>query len=218
LKVINTLDEQVNPFRYIKASAYLIFILAVLLGGFMLLSLIRLDRQEETRHANPTTIPFLACNFTNTGAEDIPLYNVPYADALFVNFHVPKGVPYDVRSINTVTDFIELDVNGISGYVDPFSGIATGECDSRYIPRDSTPLSDYPMACAFMVQQDTHLYHDAALTDVHRLITAGEVLTILRTHESSYYGVMANGFVGWVAQAEGTQRGACGMLPHAEGE
>lgn len=210
------MNDQFNPFRYIKASVYLIIIVAVVLGGFLLISLIRLDRQEDARRADPTDIPFLACNFTNTGAGAIVMYNAPYADEVFENFRMLEGVPYFVRSISTATDFIEVEVDGIRGYVDPFAGLTTGECGAQYIPRDPRPLSDFPTACAFIVQADAQIYTDPALTQTLASTQTGDVLTVLRAAEQSYGIVTDTGLTGWIAQSDGERRGACGALPTAE--
>jgi hypothetical protein len=185
-----------NSIQYFKAAFALIAVLVGFLIFFSVLSLFNVNSSNPNPSgATPADdVPFLACNFTNTGADAVPLYNAPYAHAHHEFYSVRAGIPYPVVSFNTDTDFIEIDVQGITGYVDPFSGMAVGECDESYIPRDERRLTDFHIA----------------------LRQADERFILLEKSEQGFLIANSKGFSGWVNQQNGTQAGACGAIPQHE--
>lgn len=204
-----------NPGGYLRAALYTIIIFIIVLGGFLMISFIRLDRQDDATEVNVTDVPFLACNFTNTGAEPITLYSVPLADPLFALADVRAGVPFVVRSIHTPTGLLLIETDrGVSGYVDPFMGLATGECDVPHVPRDETPLTDFPTVCHFTANADTTLFDDAALGASKSVLGGGEVFVLLEQSatEDRFYGEAVNGLNGWLRAEDGEIAGACGAL------
>ncbi|TVR21581.1 MAG: hypothetical protein EA396_07600 [Anaerolineaceae bacterium] len=211
------MNNQFNPARYARASVYIFLIFAVVLGGFLILSLIRLDRQQEAQRRDPTAVPFLACNFTNTGAEAVALYSAPFADALFQIIDVTPGIPYPVQGINATTNFIRISVSGIDGYVDPFGGIMTGECDARYIPRDGRDVTDYPVVCAMTLSTAAPIYASDALRETVSDADAGDMFIITAQSGDSFFGTTIYGLSGWIAAEAGTVSGACGAIPSGAG-
>jgi hypothetical protein len=203
-----------NPTQYFKAAFALIATLLFFLVFFLLIAFFSPNQQgDENQTAGNYDRPFLACNFTNTGAEAIPLYNAPYAHPQFEFYTVREGMPYPVVSFNTNTDFIEIEVNGITGYVDPFSGVATGECDPTYIPRDETLLTDFNVVCVFTLSDISPVFSDPLLAQQISTRQVNERFIVLQQSELGLQIANANGFNGWVNQQSGTQAGACGAIP-----
>lgn len=211
------MNDQFNPARYARAAVYIFLMLAVVLGGFLALSLIRLDRQQEVQRRDPTAVPFLACNYTNTGAEAVALYGAPFDDPLFQIIDVRAGIPYPVESISATTNFIRINVDGIAGYVEPFSGIVTGECDERYIPRDDRDVTDYPIVCALTLSAAAPIYTDATLSETTSEASAGDTFIITAQSDDGFFGTTIYGLSGWMLADAGERRGACGAIPSATG-
>jgi hypothetical protein len=207
-----------NSIQYFKAAFALIAVLVGFLIFFSVLSLFNVNSSNPNPSgATPADdVPFLACNFTNTGADAVPLYNAPYAHAHHEFYSVRAGIPYPVVSFNTDTDFIEIDVQGITGYVDPFSGMAVGECDESYIPRDERRLTDFHIVCVFTLTTSAPVFSDPSLTQQTALRQADERFILLEKSEQGFLIANSKGFSGWVNQQNGTQAGACGAIPQHE--
>lgn len=209
--------ESANPMQYVKAAFALIATLLVFLVFFLLISLFRPNPQDnDTVAGQAGNRPFLACNFTNTGADEVPLYLAPYAHPLYAFYTVPAGIPYSVVSFNIPSDFIEIEVNGIVGYVDPFSGTAVGECDPSYVRYDETAITDLSVVCVFTLSTQAPVYRDASLTQAVTTRQADERFILLERSEAGFYIANTNGFSGWVHQTSGVQTGACGAIPNHE--
>jgi hypothetical protein len=208
------MDNNVNPIWYTRAVLYLLAFAAVGLGGFLTFSLIRLDRQEQAR-VEATEPPFVQCNFTNTGQDSIDLYSAPFiADALAIDT-VPISVPLPVRMIHAPTGllYIELRAN-YGGYVDPFQGLATGNCGAEFVPRDEQPVETFPTTCVLTVTQSGPLYQSPdQQQETGNNADTGDTWIVLRQTDDLYFIGDVNGGRGWVPAQTGQTSGACGALP-----
>src|SRR5690606_12974138 len=141
----------------------------------------RLNRQQEAISSDPTVVPFLACNFTNTGSSPILMYSAPFADDLLEVTRVPASIPYPVLSVHQATGFFLIELReGLTGYVDPFDGLATGDCSALYVPREQSTFADFPTLCLMTLNSSITLYDDPALTMTGPLLSAGTELIITR--------------------------------------
>lgn len=206
------MGESFNPFGYSRALLYLIGATIILLGGFLALSLIRLDRQENAL-AEATAVPFVACNFTNTGAEPIPAYVAPFADPLYEDTTIPPSVPYPVLRVNQGYLFIEVRENS-GAYVDQFRGLITGDCD--LIEREDRPATDFPTVCRFTADAETTIYRTAALEENLDRTLPGRALVTTSQTDNAYFIATPSGLRGWVAADAGDLDGACGNVPFFE--
>lgn len=207
-----------NSMQYFKAAFALIAVLIGFLVFFAVLSLFNINSSNPATSSRDTAedVPFLACNFTNTGAEAVPLYNAPYAHFQHEFYSVSAGIPYPVVGFHTETDFIEINVNGITGYVDPFAGMAVGECDEPHIPHDTTALTDFNIVCVFTLTTNAPVFSDPSLMQQTALRQMDERFILLERSEQGFLIANSKGFSGWVNQQNGTQAGACGAIPHYE--
>jgi hypothetical protein len=207
------MNNDVNPIWYTRAALYVGAFAMLLLFGFLAISLLRLERQEQVQ-AEATAVPFVACNFTNTGADSIPLYEAPYTAPNLAVSDVAPSVPYLVDHINAITGMVYIEIReGFGGYVDPFLGLATGDCDEMFIPRQDRPPTDYATVCRVQAAPDATLYDSVEAAIVLTTFPAGEPLVAIQRAEGGYIAGTLNGIEGFIRADEGTLDGACGQLP-----
>ncbi|MFW5691456.1 MAG: hypothetical protein ACOCXZ_03035 [Chloroflexota bacterium] len=203
-----------NPFSYTRAVVYLLVIAVIVIGGFLALSFIRLDRQQDAQ-AEATSVPFVACNFTNTGGEPIDVYSAPFAADMLAIDSIAPSVPYPVTLVNT-TGFLFIQLRGdYGGYVDQFRGLATGDCE--LVPREERPPWGFPTVCMLETPEPAPvtLYAGPELTTTRGEVNVAAPLIVSARQGDALFVTTVGGSSGWLTAATGTLSGACGVLPEA---
>lgn len=203
------MSNSVNPFGFSRPVLYLAAGTLILIGGFVALSLLRVE-QQQAAIADATPVPFVACNFTNTGAESIQVYSAPFADDIYAIDEIPPSVPYPVTRVNSGYLYIELRQN-YGGYVDQFRGLTTGDCD--VVPAEDRPATDFATVCRFTPAVDATLYRTAALEQAADRAPADVPLVVMLQSSDAYFVAKASGLRGWVPAQAGATSGACGIVP-----
>lgn len=189
--------------------------LIILFGAIILILMSSLGRGAEQAEAlRATIVPFLACRFTNTTPQDIPIYSAPVSAELVEIDLMADSLQLTVTKIRNTHVFVRIRSN-YGGWVDRDFGVLTGNCDD--IPLDETPLSEFSTLCLYRPTERTTLYADSELTQPRDSLQTDGVYVITGQTQTAYTIYISELITGYADKSKGLARGACGLLPMVEG-
>ena len=152
------------------------------------------------------------CQFAAASAQ-LRIYQAPVEAPSQEKEVVLGGAAYPILKLNNGYYLLQL-AGDDSGWANSADGTAQGSC--KDIPRDDTPLADFPTVCAFTNAQEALLYSESDLINSIATVPPGTYL-IESAGGSAYYIVADADHSGWVAAADGQIAGACQTLPGPSG-
>ncbi|MDZ4672705.1 MAG: hypothetical protein SH821_17725 [Phototrophicales bacterium] len=165
---------------------------------------------QQTQSLQATVVPFLACRFTNTTPQNIPIYSAPFSAELLEIDVVGDSVQLTVTKIRNTHVFVIIR-GTYGGWVERDFGVLTGNCDE--FPLDETPLTEFSTVCFFRPTEQTTLYRDTTLQEaVQGLVPEGSYVIVGQT--DTVYQIRISSLIGGFAdKTKGLVRGACGLVP-----
>ena len=182
----------------------------VFLGGIIFIIFISLGNNTGQEDPMMATIePFLACKYTNTTPQDIPIYSAPFSAEMLEMDILGDSIQLTVTKMRETHAFVIIRGN-YGGWVERDLGVLTGDCD---LPLDESPLTDFPTICFFRPTEQTTLYADTVLQSVVQSIKPTESYVIIGQTESVYQIRISSLIGGYVDKTKGLASGACGLIP-----
>lgn len=188
--------------------------LIILFGIIVLILMSSLGRTfEQTEELQQTVVPFLACRFTNTTPQTIPIYSAPFSAELLEIDGLADSQQLTVSKRRNTHVFVTIRGN-YGGWIELDFGVLSGDCEQ--VPVDETPLTSFSTVCFFRPTEQTTLYRDITLqTPVQSLEPEESYVIIAQTDE--VYQIRISSLIGGYAdKTKGLTRGACGLVPMAQ--
>jgi ABC-type antimicrobial peptide transport system permease subunit len=185
--------------------------MVIFIGVAILIMLSALgNTAQQTESLQATVVPFLACRFTNTTPQNIPVYSAPFSAELLQIDVAVDSVQLTVTEIRSTHVFVILRGN-YGGWVERDFGVLTGNCDE--FPMDETPLTEFSTVCFFRPTEPTTLYRDSSLQEAVQGLVPADSYVIIGQTDNTYQIRISSLIGGFADKTKGLTRGACGLVP-----